>query len=64
MTLEQALSFVENHIKGTTFNDFSWCAKTAMAVMAEELKLRSNGQCICIKCGLRQGREHEISHYF
>ena len=54
MTLEQALSFTENHIKGTTFNEFSWCAKTAMAVMAEELKLRSNGQ----------GREHEKSHGF
>ena len=38
MTLEQALEFTENHIKVATFNENSWCVKTAMAVMAEELK--------------------------
>jgi hypothetical protein len=58
MTVDEALEFADVWTNGTTFYESSMGWRVVCMLLAEEVRLNRRGQCVCIKCGLRQGEAH------
>jgi hypothetical protein len=64
MTIDEALEFADEWIRGMTIHEGSQGWRVVCMLLAEEVRMRRTGQCICIKCGLRQDGEHVSGHEF
>lgn len=64
MTIGEALEFADSWSRGMTIHEDSQGWRVVCMLLAEEVRMRQKGQCICIKCGLRQAGEHVNSNEF
>lgn len=64
MTIDECLEFADEWSRGMTIHEGSQGWRVVCMLLAEEVRFRRNGECICIKCGLRQDCEHVSGHEF
>ena len=64
MTIDEALEFADEWSRGMTLREDSQGWRVVCMLLAEEVRMRMKGQCICIKCGLRQEGVHVSGHEF
>ncbi len=64
MTIDECLEFADEWSRGITIHEGSQGWRVVCMLLAKEVRMRRKGECICIKCGLRQDGEHVHEHKF
>ena len=57
MTIDEALEFADEWSKGLTLYEGAQGWRVVCMLLAEEVRRHRRGECICIRCGLRQDGE-------